>query len=397
MKNAMRLLEAIGQIPDEYILDAHADESRRSLIPKRIALIVAAAAALLLLAGCAAYAWHWYASYFSMQRQEPLSNSQISYIQENAQDFHETQTLDGYTMELTSTLAEDREAFVTLKLTAPENVALVNRKDGERILFNSVYALSEGSDQPVGMSCHIVEDGDGRDHTANLVLGMGPPVASGEKIHIDSDQHWHIVLENLLLDCWDREYEQELMRTKYVGMTDYMFTDEEAAQMHSQELLVSGAWEFDVTFPSTHEDTLEFLTEPITTKAVIIRRDQTDSIVYDMKEAVEEITITSIQLHVFSAEVFVEPPETLESSDYPYYACAMLDMGDTYNSLTQLVREDENFFVVLKDGTRIDFWQDVGAVDSAYLKTDSPIVLKDVDYLQLSDGTKLYPVTDGRQ
>lgn len=29
-------------------------------------------------------------------------------------------------------------------------------------------------------------------------------------------------------------------------------------------------------------------------------------------------------------------------------------------------------------------------MDTAYLKADSPIVLKDVDYLQLSDGTKLY-------
>lgn len=30
-------------------------------------------------------------------------------------------------------------------------------------------------------------------------------------------------------------------------------------------------------------------------------------------------------------------------------------MGDTYNPLTQIVSQDENFFVVLKDGTRIDF------------------------------------------
>lgn len=67
-----------------------------------------------------------------------------------------------------------------------------------------------------------------------------------------------------------------------------------------------------------------------------------------------------------------------------------IDMGDTYNPLTQIVSQDENFFVVLKDGTRIDFWQGEGAMDTAYLKADSPIVLKDVDYLQLSDGTKLY-------
>lgn len=397
MKNAMRLLEAIGRIPDEYILDAHADVPKSSLSFKRIALIAAAAAALLLLAGCAAYAWHWYATYFSMQRQEPLSDSQVSYIQENAQDVHESQALDGYTMELTSTLAENQRAFVTLKFTAPEDVDLVNRAEGEQLHFGSVYAVSEGSDQPIGLACHIVEDGDGRDNTANLVLSMGPTDISGKEIQLGSDQHWHIVLENLLVECWDREYEEELIRTKYADMTDYMFTDEEAARSHSQESLLSGKWEFDVTFPNADNACLEFLTEPMVTKAVVTRRERMDSIFYDTQEAVEDITVTSIRLRVFSAEVAFVEPAAIEGSDFPDFFCACLDMGDAYNPLTKLSREDENFFVVLKDGTRIDFWQDEGARDCAYLKTDSPIVLEDVDYLQLSDGTKLYPVSNGGQ
>ena len=66
-------------------------------------------------------------------------------------------------------------------------------------------------------------------------------------------------------------------------------------------------------------------------------------------------------------------------------------MGDTYNPLTKLVNGDENFFVMLKDGTRIDFFQQIGADDTAELTADSPIVLEEVDYLQLSDGTRLYP------
>ena len=52
---------------------------------------------------------------------------------------------------------------------------------------------------------------------------------------------------------------------------------------------------------------------------------------------------------------------------------------------------EERFFVVLRDGTRIDFRQAEWATDEANLTSDSPIVLKDVDYLQLPDGTRLYP------
>ncbi len=44
---------------------------------------------------------------------------------------------------------------------------------------------------------------------------------------------------------------------------------------------------------------------------------------------------------------------------------------------------------MLKDGTRIDFFQQIGADDTAELTADSPIVLEEVDYLQLSDGTRL--------
>ena len=391
MKNAMRLLEAIGQIQDAYIIDAHSDIPKHAFSRKRLFLIAAAAAAALLLAGCAAYAWHWYTAYFSMQRQEPLSDSQVSYIQENAQDIHESQTYDGYTIELISALAESRGAYITLGLTAPDNVNLMNLKDGERLHFNDLYAISEGSQLPAMMSCQIVDDGDGKNNTANVVLGIGPGgYLSGEEVSFGAGSSWRIVLKDILIDCWDREYEQELLQTKYAGVTDFMFTDEEAAQMHSQILLASGKWEFDVELTPADTDSLELLTAPISTKAVVTRKDRTDDMFYDTADAVEDITITSVQLHALGATVVFETPETKEGSDFPDYFCAWIDMGDTYNPLTQLVSQDENFFVILKDGTRIDFWQGEGAIETAYLKSDSPIVLKDVDYLQLSDGTKLY-------
>lgn len=60
MKNAMQLLEAVGQIQDDYIMDAHSDIPKAASPRKRILLIAAVIAALLALAGCAMaihYVW----------------------------------------------------------------------------------------------------------------------------------------------------------------------------------------------------------------------------------------------------------------------------------------------------------------------------------------------------
>ena len=46
--------------------------------------------------------------------------------------------------------------------------------------------------------------------------------------------------------------------------------------------------------------------------------------------------------------------------------------------------------VVLKDGTDISLFQSEGANDTAILVTDSPVVLGEIAYMQLSDGTKLH-------
>ena len=83
MNTALKLLDAIGEIQDAYIMDAHADSARISHSRKTLVLIAAIVAAVLILAGCAAYAWHWYTVYFTQERRQPLSDSQIHYIQDN--------------------------------------------------------------------------------------------------------------------------------------------------------------------------------------------------------------------------------------------------------------------------------------------------------------------------
>lgn len=389
MKNAMKLLEAIEKIQDAYIMDAHSDIPKSAFSHKRL-LLIAAIVAVLLLAGCAAYAWHWYTAFFTTQRKEPLSNSQISYINENAQDIHGSQSHNGYTVELKSAIAESDSAYITLGVTAPEDVDLSFVFGGEKLVFRRIFVRPVGSELPANLSYRIMDDGDGKNNTVNMVLGILPGGSLEEGAGFGEGSHWEIILEDMEKTGHDREYEEELLRTKYAGMTDYMLEDDEAARVYFRTLLAEGNWELEVELSFADHEYLELLSAPISTKAVVTRKDRSDVMLYNTADAVEDLTITSIQLHALGATVVFEVPETKEGSEFPDYFCTWIDMGDTYNPLTKIVSQDENFFVVLKDGTRIDFWQTEGAVDSANLTSDSPIVLKDVDYLQLSDGTKLY-------
>lgn len=379
-----------GQFP------AQNQESGKTRRPIRRPLLIAALIALLLLlVGCAAYAMHWYTTYFSLRREEPLSDSQVSYIQENAQDFYESQTYDGYTITLKSAFSEMNLAYVTFGLTAPAGTDLgFALGDEEDLRFEYLFAGPADTKLPANLSFRVLDDGDGENNTLNFVLVIEPKGSILEYEGIDTSfgkgHPWRIVLKNPEKIGYDQEYEQELLRTKYAGQTDYMLESDEASRIRPHTQLAEGRWEFVLEFDGADMQSLELIQEPILAKAMVTRRDS-DATFYETAGAIEEITVTSVKLHALGATVTFIPPGTIEGSDFPIYHCAWMDMGDTYNPLTKLVNGDENFFVMLKDGTRIDFFQQIGADDTAELTADSPIVLEEVDYLQLSDGTRLYP------
>lgn len=393
---SFQLFKGMTNIDSELLESVTQQNFKKGTRLRKIWLIAAIITLTVLLVGCAAYAWHWYQTYFTIMRETPISDSQIDYIQENAQDIHESQTYDGYTVELLSTLSEKERAYLTFRITAPEDVDLSFAFGDENLMFDYAFAGPADAKIPAGGSHKFVEDGDGKKNTIHYVVEIDLAVSLFKEDGIDASfgpgHPWRIVLKNLTRIGYDREYEQELLRTKYAGQEAYMMESDEVERMHPRTLLAEGRWEFVVELDAADLETLELLQSPIVTKAIITRKEHSDTIFYDTADAIEEITITSVQLHSLGATVTFIPPGEKENSKFPEFFSAWLDMGDTFNPLTKLVTGDENFFLLLKDGTRIDFWQTVGATETANLASDSPIVLEDVDYLQLSDGTKLYPV-----
>ena len=390
---SFQLFKSLTNIDGELLAQVEAQKPPKRLPGKRLWLIAAAVVLALALVGCAAYAWHWYSTYFTIQREAPLSDSQVSYIQKNAEDLQESQTYNGYTVRLVSTLSDQGRAYVTFQIIAPEDVDLSFAFGDEDLLFNYTFAGPAETKLPAGEHLRFVENEDGKNNTIHFVMEIDPALGllDGVDASFGPGHPWRIVLKNLEKIGYDREYEEKLLRTKYAGQEAYMLESDEAARVHPHTLLAEGRWEFIVEFEAADRQFLELLSAPIHTKAVVTRKNRADSTFYDDRDFIEEITVTSIQLHSLGATVTFVPPEAKEGTDFPDYLVAWLDMGDTYSPLTKLVEGDENFFVVLKDGTRIDFQQTTGAIDTAELTADSPIVLEKVDYLQLSDGTRLYP------
>lgn len=371
MNEAMKLLEAIGQIQDEYILDAH--EAKPAARHRKARVIVAAAAVMLLLAGCAAFALHWYDVYFLQKRQEPLSGRQLEYIHNNAVDDPFSQTCDGYTLELKSTIAESSTAYVTFHLTAPENVDLSSVTDArsdERLSFRGLLAEPENSSLPADLTYDVVEDGDGRYNTVNVVLRIQPAVLPGGEPPFGPGKRCRIVFREIVRNGYDRDYERKLLTD---GQRPEMLTPEQSRILHPQTTLVSGNWEFSVELKEADAGYRELLGEPFVTRAMVTR---TGANVWEPIDSVEPVRLTSILVRPLSMEISFEKPEPAGNFEGLYLDISQM-MDDDYQEI----------LLLLKDGTKIRFWQYDMAKECAVLKADSPIVLTDLDSIRFSDGS----------
>lgn len=358
MRNTLFLLEAMEDLPESYILAAHADLPRRN--HRRLLMIAAAAAAALLLAGCAAFAYHWYVTYFSLRREEPLSGDQVAYIQENAQDFSDSQsqTHGGYTVALESAISDGNIAYLTLGITAPEDVDLTQYLPGEEnpsLVWAELYATpveEEGYAQSIETA--YCEDGDGKDNTIYMVLTIEPNLEQQANLTFGPDMEWKIVLADIAEWGLDVNY------------------------------LARGTWEFRVTLDFADLKRAELLTAPMVTKGIVCWKGEGAGIFSEAHYTIEDVTITSLRLCSLGVIVELEQPQPEDQS-----LGVMLNLAEQSSSLEVAVSEGEAFFVQLKDGTRVDFWQTGFAHATAYLRADSPLVLEEVDFVQLSDGQQI--------
>ena len=386
--SGFELLKSLGDIDDQYV--AGAAEFRRGRgrpSMKRVWLIAAIVALMLLLVGCVAYSQGWFASFFAGRSGTPLSDSQLSYIEENEQKINETQSRNGWTVELRSTMRDGNKAYIILGVTGPEGLDLTPEAvDGA---YTERYSLSYGNGLGIdilsyprdvftlAMTTSWEEDGDGLENTANVMLEIEPNLSDSTLDPFGGEAAWTIRFDRIVHEYEDTAYKQELLNTKYKDAYGVMFTQEEIQRIHLEEVMAEGNWEFAVTFA---EQTAvpaagELLTAPIQIEADILRGYGDE--IWEYGYFREEITVISVQTQPLSLRIGYE-----ECNGSPSLSFADENL---------FVEEDAYPSVVMQDGTMVALWESSSGSDGyVLLDAPAPIIWEEAEYLQFADGTKLY-------
>lgn len=312
----------------------------------------------------------------------------MDYSQENVsakEDYHSNQFSGDYFFDIKSVIAEHGTVYVTFILTAPENVDfsdVLDTRTDANLGFPGLLAQPSGSNLPANFFYEILDDEDGKNNTLKVVLRINPVIEQGSDSAFGPGKTCEIVFKDIVMWGHNWEYEQELLITKYAGQREYVLTDEEYEQVHPKTLLASGEWKFVIGLEETDSGNIELLDSPVSAAVLVVRTGATE---FETINSVEKVTITSICINPLSIEITFDIPEPTDK-----FSCIFIDtaMSSLLHGTEPMEYEDVE--VVLKDGTKILLFQSMGAKRTAILSADSPIVLEKVDYLQMSDGTRIY-------
>lgn len=391
---SMELLELLGSVRDQYVVEAHSEAAPGTRFSfKRPLLIAAMIALMLLLVGCTyAYVQGWFTDFFAARSQEPLSSEQIEFIQENEQIIQETQSKGGWTVELKSAICAGDTGYIIFGVTAPADIDLEyhnietpndsecitpgnlsqGRDYGRALIVASTGWYSEELNYCWQEHGYWQEDNDGIPNTLNYIIET-----RYEKLYPDRE----MLAENLFtgdteftvtFDCFYRDYEDPEVRKaideKYAGMTDYMVADEDMIGLFQGELLAEGEWKFQIDFKAAGAEPVELISEPVMTWGIVSWKLTDDPLFYETGSGMAAVKIVSFVLNPFGAAI------QYEFEDPAYNA--FIEYQDHFGY------EDRYIYAVMKDGSQIALHTDsVGT----QLAAETPIVLSEVDHILLGD------------
>ena len=333
---SLELLELLNNVKDSYVVDARTPAKKVRTL-RRPLLIAALITLTLLLVGCTvAYVNGWFTDFFSARSQDPLSPEQVEFIQEHEQIIAETQTKNGWTVELKSAICDGETGYMLFSVTAPDDIDLEGyhgQKYGEDrimpgnntpylpkrralVVVSTGFADEEKNFiwQSGGGKGGWQEDHDGMQNTMDYLIGMRPEKLYPNREMLLEDPFGPDVEFTVRFDGFALEYENPEIRKKidekYAGMTDYMVEDEDLIGLYNAQLLVDEIWEFSVTFDNEHSNSVELITEPVMTWALVTWKLDDEPTFYKTGSGLEAVKITSFVLNPFGATVtydFEEP------------------------------------------------------------------------------------------
>ena len=385
------LLIGLSYIDRKYIEESEQDFSEKKakhLSAKKLWLIAAVIALALLLVGCTvAYVNGWFQQIFSSRSETPLSSDQIQYIQNNEQIVGQSQTINDWTVELKSTICDGSTGYLVFQITAPNDVNLeqylnpptvddkrlsmgnysANNKAGYSYAIASIGTVDTEQNYWYLDSGDWITDQDGQPNTVLFCM-----IIRCEKIDpskpllledpFGKDVSFRIRLMGITLEYTNLELRIEI-EEKYAGQ-DYIVDGEEAAGLFCSDILTDEEWYFDVTFAPDNQF-VELITKPVSTQAKVWR--YADEKQWEVKDSLEEVQISSFRITPFGATVsYIPKPDAVGISS---------KLGE------------DGIYAIMKDGSRVKL--DFTGNSDAVLQAETPIVLSQLDYILLEDGTKL--------
>lgn len=311
----------------------------------------------------------WFVSYFQQETEAPMSTEQAAFFEENEQSFDQKITEDGFTMELKYAITDGEIAYICLGLTAPEGVALSETniegyaKQKPTLLTDS-WSTDFLTDQDGNVfygysSIGAVEDYDGLSNTQDLLIQLMADEQNPEHAAFSSNQTWTMRFENLVAKYTNEAYYEELMTGKYQNQENFFFTDEEAALLYPEVTLAEGEWKFTMHFEEPDIQQMELIKEPVQTYTAMGWDEKGDTVYANT-------VITSFVLRPLSANI-----RTNDSSYAPDFTA------------------DGEIFVILEDGSKVRMESKGGGPGEQDLRAELPVLLDEVNYVLLPDGTKL--------
>ena len=385
------LLIGLSYIDRKYIEESEQDfpeKKAKHLSAKKLWLIAAVIALALLLVGCTvAYVNGWFQQIFSSRSETPLSSDQIQYIQNNEQIVGQSQTINDWTVELKSTICDGSTGYLVFQITAPNDVNLeqylnpptvddkrlsmgnysANNKAGYSYAIASIGTVDTEQNYWYLDSGDWITDQDGQPNTVLFCM-----IIRCEKIDpskpllledpFGKDVSFRIRLMGITLEYTNLELQKEI-EEKYAGQ-DYIVDGEEAAGLFCSDILTDEEWYFDVTFAPDNQF-VELITKPVSTQAKVWC--YADEKQWEVKDSLEEVQISSFRITPFGATVsYIPKPDAVGISS---------KLGE------------DGIYAIMKDGSRVKL--DFTGNSDAVLQAETPIVLSQLDYILLEDGTKL--------
>ena len=337
------LLNALNDLEEDLVLDAKKAPQKRRVRGRRFVVFLAAALAastIAMTAFASSDGSIWFHNFFTQKSDLALSDSQQAYIGENTASFQQSQTMNGYTVTLESAISDGVKTLIQFKIAAPEDVVLdldiytpSNWRNVDLFVNEAgeVYSTTGGWD---------TIDEDKTDNEVTLLY--------------ESDNTWYEKhIDQIFGHTWT---------IRLVGLdgTNRM-TIENMENPPQKQHITDGVWEFEVEFPETGNQTLEFVSDPV--PCTVTHN-------FSGAQGYIEDTVNIISLKVRALSVAL---------------CFQHPKKDEINA------RFEDIYAVMADGSQILLNPFYGGPNFLTFCFDAPIVLEEIDHILLPNGTMLYP------